>query len=333
MAKNPDYTTEEDNTLRKFYFDATHQELTKLFPDRSVVAIHKRARRLGLKKNPEITEAYNRTCELSNLLLETPLAYYQMGFIAADGCFTKSGGICISVNEKDTEWLKNAFENVKFNFYSHKHSHEYKNEIKYSVQSSLQGNDNKNYFKIQDKFDLQQNKTLYPPQNFQFYKSLPNDLFLSFLIGLIDGDGCIHKKKNNTVVIQVCCHKNWGDFFAALKEKIESIFNLTVRVSPPNRKDNCIILIMHKFPILRELKKCAIKLNLPIMKRKWDNINVNHITYYEKAEMKFEKVKELLDSGKSFKESARIVNLNSYLTKKIKIRLGLPLETRKSKNT
>jgi len=50
VAKQPDWTAEEDAVLRQHYANKLNEELAAMLPGRSPIAIQKRANRLGLRK-------------------------------------------------------------------------------------------------------------------------------------------------------------------------------------------------------------------------------------------------------------------------------------------
>jgi len=62
--------------------------------------------------------------------------------------------------------------------------------------------------------------------------------------------------------------------------------------------------------VLRYLKTFAIEKQLPILKRKWDKINVDYIGLVEKAKFHKEKVKKYLKYGLSVKEISKKIELS-----------------------
>ena len=54
--------------------------------------------------------------------------------------------------------------------------------------------------------------------------------------------------------------------------------------------------------LLKELKKEAIRMGLPIMSRKWDKINLNYIAEREQTPIIMKLIKEMYNKGMSKKE-------------------------------
>ena len=101
------------------------------------------------------------------------------------------------------------------------------------------------------------------------------------IIGFIDGDGYISKKGELTIK----CDLNWK----ILLEYFHEFLTNEKRSFDKTKDDLSIIYI--RFSKMREIKKQAIKLSLPIMDRKWERIDVNRILKSEKLGIAIDNLK------------------------------------------
>jgi len=249
------FSIQEDNLLREAYPTTQCKNLVEYFPNRTFSSLKHRVSRLNIKKTLK--------SDLSFLTLEIPLSFYMMGFIIADGNFSKKDSLKINLSIKDKEWFLNTFSRLGGNW----------SETEKIV--CFEAYDRPNFFKIQEKFDLKIRKTYNPPQNIEFYKNLPYHLFMPLLVGIIDGDGYIGQSKSKSYFIAIELHESWYNFLLMLKERIEKIFSLSVELYFTHN-NKCVRLFIGKFDIIRELRNITTNYNLPILKRKWEKIDKHH---------------------------------------------------------
>ena len=62
------------------------------------------------------------------------------------------------------------------------------------------------------------------------FKNMSDDLFISFLIGFIDGDGSIYKCKKNGRSIIITSHKNWNPILEYWVYRLQKIFKINYLV-------------------------------------------------------------------------------------------------------
>lgn len=98
------------------------------------------------------------------------------------------------------------------------------------------------------------------------------DFFISFLIGYIDGDGCISIASNNHPRIVIECDSSWKDVINNWFYRLYSILNIKY----PNQckitnRGNTKITVANS-NVLLFLKNKTIELILPILDRKWEKI-------------------------------------------------------------
>lgn len=206
--------------------------------------------------------------KLKPLYENSNLAFYWMGFIMADGHIHKKKELVIGLSNKDKIHIEKlaSFLNIK----THEFTINRNNVPLYYTRLSC--SDAFYAPKICEKFDLQTNKTYSPPKNIDFPS---NDLFLSFIIGLIDGDGTFSKDKTKKKCsfIRIELHENWLAFLNVLASQLVSSGVENPRVSLNARKFSQLRIYRQKN--FEFLKNFAIKNNLPILERKWEIIQVS----------------------------------------------------------
>jgi hypothetical protein len=205
----------------------------------------------------DLPNRVNRLCSLKPLLSETNEAYYWLGFLMADGHFTNKGQIQVNLSIKDLEHLKKFSNFVK-----------YENEL---TKASLYVQDKLIVNEICDRYHLKNNKT-YTPPIINNIDGLNN--FFSLIIGFIDGDGNIDK--NGYLRIKV--HKNWSSNIELMMSHLSDNYNINFD------SYNLVTGSITRIEIMKEVKQKALKLNLPILKRKWDNVNLDKLSKNERRE-------------------------------------------------
>lgn len=222
-----------------------------------------------------------RKSTLSILLEDTPITYYWIGFLLADGNFGKTNTVKCTLSSVDKNHLKNLqkFLNIKsLNFE--------KNEAYCTIKAM----DTHFVPEICKKFNISNTKTYNPP-NLEFIKD--NDLLLSLIIGFIDGDGCI-AKKNKAFSLTVKCHSSWLnnlDFFA---KKINKTSNAKI-----NNAGYAYFSVTN-VDALKTLKTKSIELNLPTLNRKWSKIDLDYVKHKEAYERNFITFEKLFNKFKNF---------------------------------
>lgn len=83
-------------------------------------------------------------------------------------------------------------------------------------------------------------------------------------------------------------------------------------------------LVCSNTSLIKKFKKRVIKLNLPLLERKWDIIDLNYINRNELSKSKVKKVKQLILKNKNMGEISSIIGIGeagvSLLIKRNKIK-------------
>lgn len=203
--------------------------------------------------------------KLKPLYEESCLAYYWMGFILADGYITEQGELKVTTSMKDETHLNKLadFLNVKLHYYDQKTalSNDIRRYCKLTCKDVLYGK------RILEKFDIKRKKTYNPP-----LKIIDNNiLFLSLLIGLIDGDGTFSKVNGKCNFIRIEIHKNWTEFLIKIKDKLNSLGLDGIKVK--ENKRGYVHFLIYRNSNFSFLKDFIIKNDLPTLERKWNCVN------------------------------------------------------------
>lgn len=218
--------------------------------DRTYSSITNKAHALGLENRS------TNLSNISNLLSESNEAYYWLGFLLADGHFSKNNNqIQINLSIKDIEHLRNFARFV-----------EYEKEL---IAPSLHISDINIVPKIKELYEIKSDKTYNPP-NITF---LSGDSLFSLVIGFIDGDGSI--KKDGYLYIKV--HNSWLNVIDFMISNINKIGKHTIKTN----KEGLAICTLTNIEATKKIKEHAEKLKLPILKRKWDRITPNKLSKKE----------------------------------------------------
>ena len=197
--------------------------------------------------------------------------FYWIGFILADGHISNSERIKISLSNKDRNHLQKFVDYLGCSDIIEKDS---------MCSTSLQNREI--CIRLCEKFNIKNNKT-YDPMDLNTY-SFDKELLFSLIIGFIDGDGSIHKiYKRQDCNLRIHLHKNWLNNLIFIENFLYNYFNYDKdKVFSKVGNDGYSLLTISDNILLKNIKKECIKLNLPILSRKWNNIDENRLSRSEK---------------------------------------------------
>lgn len=251
--------------LRNEYPSGNKQELAKKLGI-SRTALKGAARRFGVKSTLD-----KNLYKLKSLLEESPLSYYWMGFIMADGHLDREGELKVTLSVKDADHLNKLAKLLAANMttFSMKTAFSGK-RLQYcriSCKDSVHGREILKKFNFSDFA-----KTYNPPSSIPVDK---DELFLSFLIGFIDGDGCFSKKNGVADFIKIESHGSWINILTDFRHRLGEL-NMSNVSTGTNSRGYCYLKI-YKHQNLKFLKEFAIANELPILERKWDSVDTERI--------------------------------------------------------
>lgn len=292
---NKKWTEEEKKILKKYYRNTEKEKLKKMLPNRKWCAIIQYAQKLNIKRSYDLL----RNTNVKKLLEETPLSYYWIGFLMADGHFTEKR-IKIELSIKDVDHIKKFAKFISAD-YSEGNSKRYS---KYYGNCCVSAANSDIVPLLRQKFKIQNNKT-HHPCDIKWIKN--EDLLLSLIIGFIDGDGSIRKqsgRKDNQMTIK--CHSSWFFNLQFISNTICKLCDLKPNITRINKEGYAVIDFTNSI-ILKFLKAKSKELNLPVLDRKWSRINENYVSKFEKYRYVLEEVKILVQEGLKKYDIAQIV--------------------------
>lgn len=281
MIKHSNWSLEEDLILRENYF-RKREEICQLLPRWTYAEIITRARRHLKLKKPR-NEACNS--DLSILMEDNVIVYYWLGFILSDGCISEGSRLTVQLAITDTQHLEKLaiFLKTKTRFV--------KTPGPRKDQTQIRCGDKYWIPQIAKKFDIRRNKTYNPPD------FLPDNLslFLSMLIGFIDGDGGIYARHIGNPVCTIKIHTNWIPWLAKVRNRL---IDLGFQIPPITiSTDKYAIFRIGRIAVLTYLKIFAIENKLPVLNRKWDLIDPQKIDKKLKKKLNYRKVIDLYKRG------------------------------------
>lgn len=237
-----------------------------------------------------------------NLLNDSIESYYWIGFIVADGCISKFLNksknevirLTINLHKKDRCILENL---VKFLKNGHIIDYGDYTKVAYVTGAS----------EVKNKFKFNYQKT-YNPTDFSVFENCTNDQLLALLCGIIDGDGSItYKHDNTTVFIRIAAYYKWQNFYEKLLNRLNIHFTII-----QDKETAISICIQDKYGIF-DLYDKVLKLNLPLLKRKWDKIKTipkdkNNWIPIEQYDLNGNKINEF----KSLEEAEQKTGIKAY---------------------
>lgn len=255
------WSKEEDKLLIDAWkFDSMKQLLSK-FPNRTYDSILQRATKF-LKVKSEVNRLRKGSFKfLDNL---NPKSCYWWGFIIADGHLSIKNGLYIGISINDKDHIEILANHINKNLYYRKTINSFNNKIsEMCILNMGDKNFAEKWLKI---LNINSPKTYTPPDLSIF---LNKENLIYFLIGFIDGDGCIWKSKN-WVNLRIELHINWLNTLNLLSKKIKKFYNIESKVKVTKKK-TAKLEINTKKDLL--IFKNYLK-DIEFMTRKWSKLDL-----------------------------------------------------------
>lgn len=222
--------------------------------------------------------------KLNKLLNDTLETYYWIGFVMADGWVTVNkfnqkyknstyertiGTFGVILSSIDHDHLSKLSQYIEAPIRTGKRSTNYKKDARYSIVKVC----NLDVVRVlKDKFMIENDKTTSPPNWSVFGYS--DDQMLAMIIGYIDGDASIAKRKSSNVLhISFQSHIAWKDNLLFIKTFLENYFDTPTRSKVSINNRNHATLSICRSDLIVSIKEFATKNNLPILDRKWDVVH------------------------------------------------------------
>ena len=232
-----------------------------------------------------------------NVLFEnTNENWYWLGFIAADGNLNNQYlNITVHPNDKDHLQILANKLNVNINFTN-------------KGYPTIGISDTKNIKKLKIKLgQTEKGSKTYNPLNINYNISKEN--YLSFIIGFIDGDGCIEVRNNKMSQLKIECHGSWFNNLVIISEFLQNNYNIPSRTIITNRGYTLWKITSHKNGVA--LRNLVRNLNIPYLKRKWDKFNdsLEYTNFYKDIESNIIK---LYKEGYNLHKISKMLNVNYH---------------------
>ena len=263
------WTEEEIQILRDNYTKSSKKEISKLLPNRNYSTIIKQAAYRQISKKREFY-----SCDLKYFSVPNINNNYWAAFIGADGYLAKNRyQLSIGISNKDKTLLENLKQNLKI---TNPIWDKYKkcfNKTFHHIR--LDWNVNNDYYKDLNKYwniTSCKSLTLEPPN------ITNSEQQLSYIIGYLDGDGCISLlKRRNTKQFLSFNIVGTKELLIWISEILYNFENKTkykkpLQIGKKYKNVNCYsIAAEHQraYKILKLLEEIKTPFKLP---RKWNKI-------------------------------------------------------------
>lgn len=224
---------EEDKILKKYFAEATSDELSRLLPKRTWKAIMAQGERLGLKRKrdkPRLTVNENYFKHWSSNMA------YILGFILADGCIIKgtykgySDSLKFGVQLSDRDIL----EKIKKELQAEHKLSIIKNAVHFCIASQTLVNNLKK-LGISYRKSLNENLPVVPKRHTR-----------DFIRGIVDGDGGMQIDREGQPIIGVCGGKTVVTFIRDYFLKNMQLYSKIGRRSYSKQQKNFLYEIRYK---------------------------------------------------------------------------------------
>lgn len=243
---------------------------------------------------------------IEKLLLDVPESYYWIGFLLADGHLTNAR-FSVSLAEKDYNHLLKFADYIGYTKRISKRINPIDGWGAGCISYAVYLHDKFYLKQIKDKFDIHDQKTYNPP-NPKVFQSMTDDQLTALVAGYIDGDGSISMYYN--VKIQV--HKSWLNvlkYFAQIIGESSQTYD----------RDFAYLLNCTTEELKRFKRKC-LRLNLPLLNRKWDRVDLNFTSHLHRSKERYSKFIDLFKLDTPLQQIADCVGVQLRTIKKYKIR-------------
>ena len=304
MKANKLWSLENLELLLSNYPSMTRSDLLKIFPQRSWSSLGQKAAKLGSQRDYIRTRKSN----LSNLLDGTPEAFYWIGLLWADGCIS---GNTVKLSLTDEILVRKYADFINYTGAPKLTVPKNKN---WSAVFTVATADNRVAPALINDFGLKPRKTYNPPD---IPSHLSNDQLDALIAGFIDGDGSIFGRSPISQTLRIPNHKTWRPMLGFFQNRIYSIAGQENTSNITLNKKGYAEMKINSYLVVRSLKERFLDLNLPILDRKWDLINLKDIPFQKVVEIKKSQVVSLLSFGCKEREISDVTGISSVRVREI----------------
>lgn len=199
---------------------------------------------------------------LARLLDDDPITAYWVGFLMSDASFS-TWRMKVALSSKDesharqlAEWLDPS---IRVGFQRNGSIVSFSQQDRVIVPA------------IRERFDIRPRKTYNPPERLPYEDKI---LLRCWLVGHIDADGEVRcQTGRRAATLHTVSHLSWEPFFLSLSDRLAfgTVRRRTVRGT------EYAALRSHRHGEIVEILRFAQSHALPIMDRKWSNVDVDYV--------------------------------------------------------
>lgn len=260
---------------------------------------------------------YKRLSRIENILENTKISWYWIGFLLADGHFSRNG-IHLSLSKKDRAHLQKFIEFI-----------EYKGKVQTKTQITPFGRSHSNKIsfggkdeicKLTNILNLRHTcKTYNPPEDLP---DLSQEKLICMFVGFVDGDGSISKRKRGNVTIEIEAHNSWKNYINQLINIIYECCGETYSNKIADFGTTVKFCISNPI-VMKFLRKKIKEYCLPVLERKWNSLNKIDGSRFEEQRRREKLFPVLIKQGYSLKDLADFFNMSKPSVCRTIKRLGL----------
>ena len=305
-----DWTDSDLETLKTSYVSDPKKIVLEKLPKYTWSKIKAKATKCGIKRRTEHMDQI--LADLSILLNESNETAYWIGFLLADGHFSKTNRLQFALHPRDKESVFSLSKYLNFAGKFRKTS----KSIGISIMDGF------NIPLIKNKYDIHHQKTYYPPK-LEVFDNMSDNFFFSMLVGFIDGDGTIQNRKITKVkYLGIKLHSSWLSALSLFLKRISKAVGINLTEPYIDSRGYAQGYVTNNIHI-KFLKGKAIELNIPFMKRKWDKIDENFLSKQEEGQFFQNEIIKLLINGVRTKDICRPLGAHPSVISKYKKELLL----------
>lgn len=266
--KNFIWNAEQVAILYRMYPTSSSSDILKSLPfGLNPEQVRTKARYLGIAKLIDTRKKHN----IDILLNDSYESFYWLGFLMADGTFSKHQ-ISLTISAKDKDHLLKFMKYISSeNTIMKVSGSENTLRVTFCARQVLDV--------LVPRFKIHTCKT-YNPCSLEYLLDKPDYLFC-FVIGFIDGDGCLTNTKTNSC-LEIVSHKSWVENFIIFFKFLHSYFNIEITsqlpkvhkaiATLPNKQEKKTYyktrLLIYKTKLIEAIYQKCVEFKIPFMERK-----------------------------------------------------------------
>lgn len=237
------------------------------------------------------------------MLDDSPESWYWAGYLMADGYIDfNTYRLSFVQGGQDKEQVKRFAK-----FIECPNVHLYKSHG--CLSRSVAAQDKTIVPRIINKFGFTKRKT-YCPCNLSWVDRTQDGLFVSFVVGFIDGDGNIRKQtKRSDCIISIKLYSSWKDNLQKIINRLSYIIKVNPNKVIINNQGYASVNITNSV-IIKFLKTKVNEFKIPALKRKWGLVDESFVSKQELGQNRVKLVRKMLSQQCRRIDIAQTLNMS-----------------------